>query len=104
VVHTQLGTLGDRGPFSELAGGGVLHPDTARRLGCDARLQFVSTDRHGNPLGIGRTSRNVPEWLLRQLRLRDHGCTFPGCGTRAFLHAHHVWHWHDGGPCFARAR
>ena len=32
VVHTQVGTLGDREPFSELAGGGVLHSETARRL------------------------------------------------------------------------
>ena len=98
VVHTQLGALGDRGPFSELAGGGVLHPDTAKRLVCDARLQFVLTDTAGNPLGIGRTSRNVPEWLRRQLEFRDHGCRFPGCGARAYLKAHHIWHWEDGGP------
>lgn len=98
VVHTQLTALGDRGPFSELDGGGVLHEDTARRIGCDARLQFVLTDAAGNPLGIGRTSRNVPEWLMRMLRFRDHGCTFPGCGTKAFVQAHHLWHWSDGGP------
>ena len=22
----------------------------------------------------------------------------PGCGARAGLHAHHIWHWEDGGP------
>ena len=98
VVHAALSALGDRPPFGELAGGGVLNPETVRRLSCDARLQFVLTDATGNPLGIGRTSRNVPEWLMRQLRFRDQGCTFPGCGTRAFLNAHHIWHWHDGGP------
>jgi hypothetical protein len=98
VVHTALESLGDRGPFCELEGGGVLNKDTARRLSCDARLQFVLTDHDGNPLGIGRTSRNVPHWLMRQLRFRDHGCTFPGCGTRAFVQAHHIWHWEDGGP------
>jgi hypothetical protein len=31
------------------------------------------------------------------LRLRDRGCTFPGCGSRWFLHAHHIHHWADGG-------
>jgi hypothetical protein len=85
VVHTALESLGDRGPFCELEGGGVLNKDTARRLSCDARLQFVLTDNAGNPLGIGRTSRNVPGWLMRRLRFRDHGCTFPGCGTRALF-------------------
>jgi hypothetical protein len=34
---------------------------------------------------------------MRQLRFRDHGCTFPGCGTSAFLQAHHTRHWEDGG-------
>lgn len=35
---------------------------------------------------------------MRQLLHRDHGYTLPGCGTRAFLQAHHCWHWEDGGP------
>ena len=56
------------------------------------------TDKEGNALGIGRASRNVPRWLHRQLLFRDHGCTFPGCGTRMFLKAHHIWHWELGGP------
>jgi Domain of unknown function (DUF222)/HNH endonuclease len=83
---------------SDIEGGPVLHPEVGRRLKCDARLQFVLTERSGNTLGIGRTSRNVPEWLMRALRHRDFGCTFPNCGTRAFLQAHHIRHWEDGGP------
>ena len=34
---------------------------------------------------------------MRQLRYRDHGCTFPGCAATAFLQAHHIQHWEDGG-------
>jgi hypothetical protein len=98
VVHTTLGGACCDDAGSEIDGGPVLHPDVARRLACDARLQFVLTDRHGNALGIGRASRNVPPWLMRALRARDFGCTFPGCGTRAFVEAHHIWHWEDGGP------
>lgn len=56
------------------------------------------TDREGNALGKDGASRNVPPWLMRELRHRDHGCTFPGCGTKAFLHAHHIQHWEHGGP------
>jgi hypothetical protein len=98
VVHTALGgsCCGEDG--SEIDRGPVLHPEVARRMSCDARLQFVLTDRKGNALGIGRTSRNVPPWLMRELRARDFGCTFPGCGTTAFVEAHHIWHWEDGGP------
>jgi hypothetical protein len=54
--------------------------------------------RDGTEVGIGRTSRNVPRWLARALLKRDRGCLFPGCGARAFLHAHHIRHWVKGGP------
>jgi hypothetical protein len=94
VVHTTLGE--EHG--GEIEGGPVIHPEVVRRLACDARLQFVVTDAEGNALGIGRASRNVPGWLMRELRYRDHGCTFPGCGTRGFLQAHHVHQWEHGGP------
>jgi len=35
--------------------------------------------------------------MLRQVRYRDLGCTFPGCGARRFTEAHHIQHWRDGG-------
>ena len=98
VVHTTLGPVcGNAALGGEIEDGPVIHPEVARRLSCDARLQFVLTDQDGNALGIGRAARNVPLWLMRELRHRDHGCTFPGCGTRAFLQAHHVVHWDHGG-------
>ncbi len=96
VVHTTIESLGLG--CAEIEGGLGLHPDIASRLSCDARLQYVLTDKQGNALGIGRASRNVPRWLHRQLLYRDHGCTFPGCGTKMFLKAHHIWHWELGGP------
>ncbi|MBA2313260.1 MAG: DUF222 domain-containing protein, partial [Actinobacteria bacterium] len=94
VVHTTLEST-DRG--REISGGPVIHPEVYRRLGCDARLQFVLTDRNGNALGIGRRSRNIPTWLMHELRFRDRECTFPGCQMTAFLQAHHIKHWEDGG-------
>jgi hypothetical protein len=96
VVHTTLGQLG--AAPGEIEAGPVIHPETTRRLKCDGRLRFVISDDDGNALGIGRAARNVPAWLMQQVKYRDHGCTFPGCGSRAFLHAHHIKHWEDGGP------
>jgi Domain of unknown function (DUF222)/HNH endonuclease len=98
VVHAELGALcGDAGGC-EIEGGPVINPETARRLSCDARLQLVLHDEEGEAVGIGRVSRTAPPWLLRQLRFRDRGCTFPGCESKRFLHAHHIEHWGRGGP------
>ena len=96
VLHTTLESVGLG--CAEIEGDRGLHPDIGRELSCDCRLQYVLTDQEGNALGIGRASRNVPRWLYRQLLRRDDGCTFPGCGTRMFLKAHHIWHWELGGP------
>jgi hypothetical protein len=57
----------------------------------------VIEDRLGRALGVGRMSYEPPAWMMRQLRFRDHGCTFPGCGSRRFTHAHHVVWWSRGG-------
>ena len=95
VLHSTLDSLGHN---SEIENGPVIHPDVASRLSCDCRLQFVLTDKQGNALGIGRTSRNIPLWLMRQLRYRDRHCTFPGCDRKRHAEGHHIRHWEQGGP------
>lgn len=55
----------------------------------------------GHVIGIGRTSIVVPRWLRRQLLHlihRDHGCTFPGCGTRRLVDAHRMLPGMPGAP------
>jgi hypothetical protein len=102
IVHARVG--GEDGPVStalhgaELEGGPVLHPEVARRLLCDARVQVVLEDGSGQPIRLGRMRRDPPEWMLRQLKYRDGECTFPGCAQRRFVHAHHVTWWEHGGP------
>ena len=71
--------------------------ETARRLACDCRWQLVVENDEGDVVRLGRTTRQIPGWLLRQLRRRDRGCRFQGCGATRWLHAHHLTHWADGG-------
>jgi hypothetical protein len=78
--------------------GVALAGDTLRRICCDARLRLTIDDPDGRPIGIGHTSRTIPHWLLAQLRWRDQGCRFPGCGRTRWLHGHHLVFWGDGGP------
>lgn len=105
VVHAQLSALTGEGDGSggsndgcEIEGGPAVHPETVRRLLCNARTQTVVEDGDGTVLGLGRMSREPSAWMVRQVRYRDRGCRFPGCGTRAFTEAHHVEFWRHGGP------
>lgn len=92
VFHASLDQLaGDDGSVN--FGGTMLHPETARRIFCDARIQPV-VEGKGGEFGVGRETRNPPRWLRRQVLHRDHStCAFHGCEMRRFLVPHHVDHW-----------
>ena len=96
VVHLDQEALGADGALAgTLEDGERVSAETLRRVACDCGLVAVHTD--GQTLDIGRRSRSIPPAIRRALRLRDHGCAFPGCSHTRFVHAHHVEHWLHGG-------
>ena len=98
VVHVDVAVLSDDADGDSLLDDGpALAPETARRLACEAGIVPILEDGEGNPLNIGRRHRRPPTALRRALAARDRSCRFPGCGSRRFLHAHHVVHWARGG-------
>jgi len=98
VVHTPLSALTDDEGEASYEDDTPLLAETARRLVCDARLQINLEDSESNVLGVGRITRTIPPWLARQLRKRDQGCRYPGCGRTRWIHFHHRIHWAHGGP------
>jgi hypothetical protein len=84
VIHAMIDTVVNGSRNGDSLKGSVVPPETVRRLLCDARVQTVIEDRAGNALGIGRMSREPSASMIRQIRYRDGGCRFPGCGTKAF--------------------
>jgi hypothetical protein len=66
-------------------------------MACDGRIELI-LERDGRAIGVGRATRRIPAWLTRQIRHRDGGCRFPGCGRQRWVHIHHLIHWIDGGP------
>ncbi|WP_155763599.1 HNH endonuclease signature motif containing protein, partial [Mycobacterium asiaticum] len=67
-------------------------------LTCDATFE-VWFHRDGQPLGAGRSTREISRRLRRALEHRQHGrCAVPGCAATRGLHAHHITHWENGGP------
>jgi hypothetical protein len=93
-----------------LHGVGPIHPETARRIACDAVRTMVTVAAPADaavwmpstsavPLSVGRATRTIPAHIRTALHLRDQGCRFPGCDRPpAWTDGHHIIHWADGGP------
>jgi hypothetical protein len=66
VVHAQLARLVTGSGGAELEDGPVIHPETVRRLLCNARVQTVVENESGDVLGLGRLTREPsPGWCGR---------------------------------------
>ena len=89
--------LGSRAGAARFMDGMPLADDTLDRLLCDSRIQMVIKGEHGI-VGVGRTTRSIPPWLARVVRIRDGECQFEGCTHAKWLHIHHIDHWAKGGP------
>src|SRR2546423_2024755 len=89
VIHARLDDLIAGEEACEMEGE-ALHPETARRAICHSPFQALLEDDRGEPLRLGRLRRDPTPAMVRLLRQRDVGCTFPGCGTKQFAEAHHI--------------
>lgn len=99
-VIVNVEALAGRGEGrAELGNGSPIHPESARRLACDAAISRVLTTGRSEPLDVGRRTAIVSPVTRRALVIRDKHCTFPGCERPSeWCDAHHVRHWADGGP------
>lgn len=96
VVHASIAALSGR-RNAETEHGAVMPPEALQRLACDARIQVVPENEAGDAIALGRAKREPSASMMRQLRHRDRGCRFPGCGSTAFANAHHIVWWSRGG-------
>jgi hypothetical protein len=83
VVTIGLDDLRDRTrpgtPIGGLDGGGLLGPETVRKLACDGTIIPVLLGGQGQLLHLGAARRAFTSAQHRALWLRDRHCTFPGC-------------------------
>lgn len=99
VVHADAEALSgatEGRHLAETSAGVQVGADTVRRIACDAKV-LVALERRGRPVALRSGGRLVSQHQMNLLRHRDLACTFPGCGSTWFLHAHHIEHWADGG-------
>lgn len=72
---------------------------TVRRLACDAGMIPAVLGADSALLDLGRTVRFASPAQVAAVRLRDRGCSFPGCDRPpGWCDVHHVIHWISGGP------
>jgi hypothetical protein len=98
TVTVDVDTLRELKRTAKLDHSGLLHPEAARRLACDASVTRVVLGPASEPLDVGRKTPVVPAALRRALVIRDRGCRFSGCRRPpAWCEAHHIKHWAEGG-------
>jgi hypothetical protein len=78
-----------------LEGAGPIGPETAERLGCDARRLAIKPS--GRDLVHSRVARCASYPQLRALSKRSGHCQYPGCTAERELEAHHVIPFEHGG-------
>ena len=75
-----------------------VHPQMARRLGCDVQVQLVPGCDGAKGLDLGRTVRTFTARQKRAIAERYPVCGFPGCDVAAMrCEFHHLVPWEDGG-------
>ena len=92
IVHTDLDRLlyGDGYGHASIQGVGPISAEVARRLACNTDIT-VSFDRpDGTALDQKRLERDPSEAQRIEIRRRDNGCRFPGCGCRNVTDVHHI--------------
>jgi hypothetical protein len=100
IVAVDDATLaGEAVGLCETITGYRMHPETARRLACDAIIQRIVLDRDGVPLDMGRTTRTFTPDQYRAIMVRDGGCRMVDCdaGPEDSEVHHATTHWEDGG-------
>ncbi|WP_416430179.1 DUF222 domain-containing protein [Paenarthrobacter nicotinovorans] len=91
------------GPRNTLSTGtatftGPIHPNTIRKIACDADILPVLLGTDSQILDIGRTTRIFPPHIRKAITARDGGCAFPDCTLPApWCEAHHITYWSQGG-------
>ncbi|MFK0041986.1 DUF222 domain-containing protein [Paenarthrobacter sp. NPDC090517] len=98
--HQRLSTgpAGNRLSTGTATFTGPIHPNTIRKIACDADIIPVLLGTDSQVLDIGRTTRIFPPHIRKAITARDGGCTFPDCTTPApWCEAHHTTYWSHGG-------
>ena len=92
IVHTDLDRLlyGDGFGHASIEGAGPISAEVVRRLACNAHITLSFDAPDGTVLDQKQLERDPAEAQRIEIRRRDKGCRFPGCGCKNVTDVHHV--------------
>jgi Domain of unknown function (DUF222)/HNH endonuclease len=96
-LETLLGLAG--APAAEMDFSLPISAKAVERLACDCTVTRVLLGSDSAVIDVGRARRVISGSQGKALKVRDRGCTWPGCDRPAtWTSAHHLVHWTNGGP------
>ena len=81
---------GDGFGHASIQGVGPISAEVERRLACNADITLSFDGPDGGTLDQKQLQRDPSEAQRIEIRRRDNGCRFPGCGCRNVTDVHHV--------------
>ena len=92
IVHTDLDRLlyGDGYGHASIEGVGPISAEVARRLACNAHITLSFDAPDGTSLDQKQLERDPTQAQRIEIRRRDKGCRFPGCGCKNVTDVHHI--------------
>jgi hypothetical protein len=85
------------GGYAAIEGLGPISAEVARRLCCDAKISVSLDGSDGSCLDLKPLQRYPSAAQRTEIRRRDNGCRFPGCGFTNYTDVHHMVLFTEGG-------
>jgi hypothetical protein len=96
-LETLLGLPGAPGANMEFSL--PISAKAVERLACDCAVTRIILGSDSTVIDVGRAKRTISGPQRKALKVRDGGCTWPGCDRPVSMtEGHHVVHWIHNGP------
>jgi len=96
-LETLLGLPGAAGANMEFSL--PISAKAVERIACDCAVTRIVLGSDSTVIDVGRAKRTISGPQRKALKVRDGGCTWPGCDRPVSMtEGHHLIHWINNGP------
>ncbi len=96
-LETLLGLPG--APAADMEFSLPISAKAVERLACDCAVTRIILGSDSTVIDVGRAKRTISGPQRKALKVRDGGCTWPGCDRPVSMtEGHHLMHWIHNGP------